>query len=444
MKLNNFSFKLFVLLLLTSFAGFSFFWSLWSSQLILTKLAFALIFVLLFIYIILYINKTNRDLNKFLETINTPDYILNEQTSDLFYSQLNETYHKIIEQLKLSWLAKEKQQQYFKYTLENIPVGVLAFDMDGNVEFCNQTAKNIFNVIQLKHVRKLGKAGEELLNINPGQTKVLIIESHLERLKVLAQSVQIKQDNNIINIITFQNIKTQLEESEIEAWQKLIRVLTHEIMNSVTPIKSLTYSMQKKLSEDEKSKVDKEPILKGLNAIEIRSRGLLNFVESYKNLTQIPIPAYQRVYIQQLFDNIIELLISELKEHKINMKKRLIADEISVVADEKLITQVLINLIRNAVKALSEKEAVPASRQEKTIELSADYYNENKVKIQVKDNGAGIPEELLDKIFIPFFSTTEGGSGIGLSFVRQVMILHNGRIAVNSTSGNGAIFSLYF
>jgi len=444
MKLNNFSIKLFALLLLISFSGFSFFWSLGASQLIITKLAFALIFILLFIYIIRYINKTNRDLNKFLETIQYPDYILNEQTSDLSYSQLNETYHIITEQLKQSWLAKEKQQQYFKYTLENIPVGVLAFDTDGNVEFCNQAVKNIFNVIQLKHVSKLGKAGERLLNIKPRQTRILTIESHLEKLKILAQSVQIKQDNNIINIITLQNIKTQLEESEIEAWQKLIRVLTHEIMNSVTPIKSLTYSMQKKLSADEKSEVDKAPILKGLNAIETRSRGLLSFVESYKNLTQIPKPAYQRVYIKHLFDNITELLFSELKEHKINLKKILIADEISVVADEKLITQVLINLIRNAVKALNEKEAVPAGRQEKAIELSADYYNENKVRIQVKDNGAGIPDELLDRIFIPFFSTTEGGSGIGLSFARQVMILHNGRIAANSSPGNGAIFSLYF
>jgi len=444
MKLNSFSFKLFVLLLLTSFAGFSFFWSLGSSQLIITKLVFALIFVLLFIYIIRYINKTNRDLNKFLETIQYPDYILNENTSGLSYSQLDETYHKITEQLKKSWTEREKQQLYFKYTLENIPVGVLAFDTDGNVEFCNQTAKNIFNVIQLKHLSKLGKAGEKLLNIKPRHTTILNIESHLEKLKILAQSVQIKQDNKSINIITLQNIKTQLEESEIEAWQKLIRVLTHEIMNSVTPIKSLTYSMQKKLSSEDQSKVDKETISKGLNAIETRSRGLLNFVESYKNLTQIPKPAYQRVYIQQLFDNIIELLLSELEEHKIKMKKILIDEEISVIADEKMITQVLINLIRNAVKAMNENEAVPADRQEKNIELKADYYNENKVLIQVKDNGSGIPEEILDKIFIPFFSTTEGGSGIGLSFARQVMILHNGRITVNSSLGEGATFSLYF
>jgi len=444
MKLNSFSFKLFALLLLISFAGFSFFWSLWSSQLILTKLAFALLFVLLFIYIMHYINKTNRDLNKFLETIKTPDYILNEYTSDLSYSQLNETYHKITAHIKKSWIEKEQQQQYFKYTLENIPVGVLALDKDGNVEFCNQAAKNIFNVIQLKHVRKLGKAGERLLNIKSRQTTILNVESHLEKLKILAQSVQIKQDDKLINIFTLQNIKTQLEESEIEAWQKLIRVLTHEIMNSVTPIKSLTYSMQKKISSEDQSKVDKETILKGLNAIETRSRGLLNFVESYINLTQIPRPVYQRVYIQQLFNNITELLLSELEENKINIKNRLIADEISVLADEKLITQVLINIIRNAVKALNEKEAVPAGKQEKNIELKADYYNENKVLIQVKDNGAGIPEEILDKIFIPFFSTTEGGSGIGLSFARQVMILHNGRITVNSSPGEGTTFSLYF
>ncbi|MFP4024105.1 MAG: sensor histidine kinase [Thiohalospira sp.] len=383
-------------------------------------------------------------MDKFLETIQYPDYILNDQTSDLSYSKLNETYHKITEQLKKSWLEKEKKQQYFKYTLDNIPVGVLAFDLDGNIEFCNQTAKNIFNVNQLNHISNLKKAGEELLKIEPMQSMLLEIESHLEKLKILAQSVQIKQDNKTINIITLQNIKTQLEESELEAWQKLIRVLTHEIMNSVTPIKSLTYSLQKKLNLDEGFGNDKEPFLKGLNAIEARSRGLLNFVESYKNLTQIPHPAYERVYIHQLFDNVTALLINELKEKGIKIQKQLIADDISIIADEKLIVQVLINLIRNAVKALNGKEALPAGRHEKTIELKADYYKEKNVMIQVKDNGSGIPAELLDKIFIPFFSTTEGGSGIGLSFSRQVMILHNGRITVNSSPGSGSIFSLYF
>lgn len=444
MKLNSFSFKLLALLIIVSFSGFCFFWSLESSQLILTKLAFAFIFMLLFIFTIRYINKTNRDLDKFLETIQYPDYILNEQTSDLSYSKLDETYHKITEQLKKSWLEKEKQQQYFKYTLENIPVGVLAFDLDGNIEFCNQAAKNIFNVAQLNHISKLKKAGEELLKIEPRQSKLLEIESHLEKLKILAQSIQIKQDTKLINIITLQNIKTQLEESEIEAWQKLIRVLTHEIMNSVTPIKSLTYSLQKKLNLDVGYENDKESLLKGLNAIEARSRGLLNFVESYKNLTQIPKPAYERVYIHQLFDNVTVLLINELKEKGIKIQKQLIADDISIIADEKLIAQVLINMIRNAVKALNGKEAVPAGRQEKTIELKADYYMKKNVMIQVKDNGPGIPEEIMDKIFIPFFSTTEDGSGIGLSFARQVMILHNGRITVNSSPGDGATFCLYF
>ncbi|MEE4198088.1 MAG: ATP-binding protein [Bacteroidales bacterium] len=400
-------------------------------------MTFALVFILLFIHTFRYITKTNRDLNIFLETIQSPDYILNDKTSDLSYHQLNKTYHKITEQIKNSWIEKEKQQQYFRYTLEHIPIGVIAFDKEGKLEFYNSWAKTILNFNHLDNIRQLGRIGEELLKIKSKEPRLIPLASHLENLKLLAQAVQIKLDQKQIHIVTLQNIKTQLEESEIEAWQKLIRVLTHEIMNSVTPIKSLTYSLLGRLNASENPDSGKDSLLKGLTAIEKRSRGLLNFVESYKNLTQIPKPVYQRIVIHQLFDSVTELLDSDLNKNRIRIQKKIVPHDLTIVADEKLVVQVVINLIRNAMIAL-------ASIEEKTIELLADKIDDTRTRVQVKDHGHGIPEEVVDKIFIPFFSTTEGGSGIGLSFARQVMILHHGRIEVQSSPGDGTTFSLYF
>ncbi|MFO7827706.1 MAG: ATP-binding protein [Bacteroidales bacterium] len=436
MVLNKYSIKLLGFLVLISFLGFCFFWSLYSSQLILTKLAFAIIFIMGFLGLIRYINKTNRDLNKFLETLQYPDYILKDDVSDLSYNQLNTTYEKITEQLKKAWLEKEQQQLYFKYAIENIPVGIIAFKYNGDIEFYNKAAKAILNFSKIENLQELGENGEELISIEPTENRIINIETHLESLKLLAQSAHIKISNKQIKLVTLQNIKTQLEESELQAWQKLIRVLTHEIMNSVSPIKSLTYSMQKNL-KDTDHEINKESILKGLNAIETRSRGLLNFVESYKNLTQIPKPNYARIMIKDLIDHVLELLSEEIKNQEITIMKDMKPEHISIIADEKLISQVLINLFQNAFKAL-------IGQKNKKIEIASNFIDDEKVIIRVRDNGAGIPADILDKIFVPFFSTTEGGSGIGLSFARQVMIVHNGRIDVKSKPGSGTVFSLYF
>jgi len=436
---SRYSIKLFVYLIILSLLGFSFFWSLNTSQLIITKSIVGILFIAVFSFLLRYLNKTNRDLIKFLEAIKYKENVSSTDSADLSFDQLNITFNEITNQLKNAWLDKELEHQYFHYTMENIDVGIISFDKTGKVEFSNKAAKTIFGIESLDNIHDLNsgitKIGEELNELKPGNSKILKIDSSIDQLQVLAKATNLKLKNKSLKIISLQDIKTQLEQSELEAWQKLIKVLTHEIMNSVTPIKSLTYSMQKLLQENEKQEGN-EVFLKGLNAIEKRSKGLLEFVQSYKNLTQIQKPKYERVYIEKLVESVVKLMDQELIQKKVSVKIDIESTDTSVIADEKLVSQVLVNLILNSLKAFNKTERI--------LKISSRFTQDKNVIVTVEDNGKGISPEVLDKIFVPFYSTYEDGSGIGLSLARQVMVLHNGRIDVQSVEGEGTIFTLTF
>ncbi len=438
---SKYSIKLFIYLVSLSLLGFGFFWSFSSSQLIITKLVIGILFLVFFLFLLKYLNKTNRDLLKFLDAIKYFENVALNDSSGLSFDKLNITYNEITNQLKDAWLAKEFQQQYFQYTLENIDVGIISFDKTGKIEILNKAAKSILGIRSLNHIDNLnteiGQIGEELKNLVPGHSKILKVNTTIDQLSILAKLTNLKIGEKQIKLVSLQDIKTQLEQSELEAWQKLIKVLTHEIMNSVTPIKSLTYSMQKVLESANENKNLDESLIKGLNAIEKRSKGLLDFVESYKNLTQIQKPVYERVQIKSLVENVTQLMSKELEKHHITVKIEMNPEDISIIADEKLITQVIVNLILNSLKAMGGKN-------NKILKIESSGLEKNRVYIKVSDNGKGISPEILDKIFVPFFSTYENGSGIGLSFARQVMVLHNGRIDVQSNTEKGTVFTLSF
>ncbi len=437
MTLVKFSFKLFLYLIILSALGFAFFWSLNSSQLIITRAVIALLFIAFFFYLLGYINKTNRDLANFLETIKYLDHVSTGNSSDLSFDKLNVTYNKITDQLKEAWLAKEREHQYFQFTLENIAVGVISFDEHGHVEILNKAARNILGINNLTDIKTLDSIGDELKELKPDESKLIKLDATIDQFSILAKSADIKIGSKHLKLVTLQDIKTQLEQSELEAWQKLIKVLTHEIMNSVTPVKSLTYSMQKVLKSNDDEETKNQNLLKGLNAIEKRSKGLLEFVESYKNLTQIRKPTYERVVIKNLVDNIHSLFREEFKNQNIHFTSEVVPEDVSVIADEKLISQVVINLIQNSLKAFREQS-------NKIIRIKAGYTETNKVFLSVFDNGDGIDDSIMNKIFVPFFSTRDKGSGIGLSFARQVMVLHSGRIHVHSKKGKDTEFILTF
>jgi signal transduction histidine kinase len=246
-------------------------------------------------------------------------------------------------------------------------------------------------------------------------------------------------------LVTIKDIQHVLEEQETESWQKLIRVLTHEIMNSITPIASLSTTLNGILKSypregEGKTEVENENLGEIENAIQTinkRSNGLLHFVDTYRNLTKIPKPNFTFFKVRGLFDNIMGLMESELNRQKIKITTRVEPERLEITADEQLLEQVLINLVKNAMHALK-------GQNNAQITMHAFYNKRGRFTIQVSDNGPGILPEVLERIFIPFFTTKTSGSGIGLALSRQILRLHNGTITAQSKPGGETTFTLTF
>ena len=248
-------------------------------------------------------------------------------------------------------------------------------------------------------------------------------------------------------LVSVKNIQNELEEKEMEAWQKLISVLTHEIMNSIAPISSLSTTISTILTElksktlaghdDPDSLEAFEDVDMALSTISKRTEGLMHFVNTYRHLTKIPQPSYTIFGIHQLFKEIKILLSDETTEMGVNCQISIDPETLELSADERLIQQVLINLLKNAIYATQ-------GRQNAQIWMKAYINKRGRVVIEVIDNGQGILPEVLDKVFIPFFTTKTTGSGIGLSLSKQIMRMHGGNISVTSTPEQETKFTLTF
>jgi signal transduction histidine kinase len=347
-------------------------------------------------------------------------------------------------------LEKESHYQYLQALNENIGVAIISFRENGEIQFINSAAKLLLRkprIEKIEDIRLINKKlFDKILSMHSGEKELVPMVLNNEWVQLSVQSRSFRLQDETFKLILLQNLHHELEEKEVEAWQKLINVLTHEIMNSVTPIVSLVkavnsmlasnVSIQKLMNEmDTDERSDFEDSLK---TIEERSRGLLKFVNAYREYSATPdfhpadfdfINTLQRVY---------SLLKPELDQNNI----RLIFDfgslkKLNAYGDEQLIEQVIINLIKNAIHAVSDEE-VPV------IELKLKRLGDRKVHLGIKDNGTGIHHEVMDRIFVPFYTTRKGGTGIGLSLSRQIMKLHNGKIYADTNSGGGASFTIQF
>jgi signal transduction histidine kinase len=328
-------------------------------------------------------------------------------------------------------------------------VGLIAFQKSGEVELINTAAKRLLKVPRLKNIKALESFSkalvDKLLKLGPKERALVKIDDGGEILHLSLYSTAFKLGGQIISLVSIQNIQSELEKTEIDAWQKLIRVLTHEIMNSITPISSLASTMNELLNdnlsnlktEDESERETLDDMQQAVKTIQKRSQGLLHFVDAYRNLTIIPQPNFQVFGIQELFDRVGKLMQTNIKENGINFLVSVEPRTLEVTADPELIEQVLINLLLNALQALENQE-------DPTIELMARLNDRGRILVQVSDNGPGITSENREKIFVPFFSTKDGGSGIGLSLSRQIMRLHNGTINVHSDPESKTTFFLRF
>jgi signal transduction histidine kinase len=277
--------------------------------------------------------------------------------------------------------------------------------------------------------------------LKPGESKVSTAHPERSSFKILLSATAFQTDGKIYKLIAFQNVNEALDETESKAWQKLLSVLTHEIMNSVAPISSLAETLKSRLQQsvpvlnNDTGSVDDLEI--GIETIKRRSEGLLKFAETYRNLNKITTLNLKKVYVRDIFENLLQLMQPTLEQKNIEVETILKDTDLILEADTDLLEQVLINLVVNAIEAVKDKP-------EPRIVLTAYVANNRKTVIKVADNGYGMAEELLDKIFIPFFSTKKSGSGIGLSLCKQIMMLHKGNIQVHSVEGEGTAFQLQF
>jgi signal transduction histidine kinase len=303
----------------------------------------------------------------------------------------------------------------------------------------NESLKKMLQLPYLKTIHSLAKRDkalfDEIYQLKPGENKIAV--AHLEKssFKVLLSATAFQTDGQKYKLVAFQNVNEALDETESKAWQKLLSVMTHEIMNSVAPISSLAETLKNRLSSNDENTI--EDLELGIDTIKRRSEGLLKFAETYRNLNKITTLSLQKIYIREMFLNLRRLMQPTFEQKEIEFEIVLKDPNLQMNADPSLLEQVLINLVVNAIEAVKGKKGAK-------IVLSADQIHNQKILLKVADNGQGMPEEVVDKIFIPFFSTKKNGSGIGLSLCKQIVLLHRGNIQVQSVESKGTVFSLQF
>lgn len=443
MAYNRFSAAIILLSIFSSLSGAVFFWTLNQDYLTIAKFSAGTIWLLLLLVLITYVNKTNRNLSNFLQTVRSLDSskpltVKHSASFDL----LNLTYNEIIDSIQDVKISKESDYKYYQSLADNSGSGIISFKQDGEIDLINRAAREIFILDSLGKIDGIDKYAEGFSDfcksMSTGTNELFrtVINGELKSL-VTRKSI-LNKGKDKLSLITVQNIHGILEEEEIQVWQKLINVLTHEIMNSVSPIKSLSGTLTRKLKSEEFPETeDLTEIIEGLEAIDRRSNGLMQFVESYQRLTKIPEPVFHKVELGILLNNVIKIMSADLAEKGISINSEFENKKLQINIDERLISQVLINLIQNSVFALD----ITTNKQ---ITIRSKTGHTGQFVLEVCDNGKGIPEEILDKIFIPFFTTREGGSGIGLSLSRQIMAMHNGSIRVKSNPGDHTVFELAF
>jgi nitrogen fixation/metabolism regulation signal transduction histidine kinase len=401
--------------------------------------------------LIRYVDRTNRELASFLESIRYSEFTRSFQISDKSssFDELNTAFNDVMKDFQQVRSEREEHFHYLQSIVQNIDVSILAYQRDGTVEMINPAAKKLFQVNTLRDINKLRSLSEKLANtllsMNPGENKLVKVQDEEDILQLAIYATEFKVKDKTILLSTVKNIQNVLEEQETAAWQKLIRVLTHEIMNSIAPISSLSStveSMVKPYISDQagKQEVDQDTVKEiqgALQTINKRSTGLMNFVETYRSLTKIPEPNFAVVNLSDLIFNVNTLMKKEVSENKINLSTSLEPETIEVQIDEQMIEQVLINLVKNSVQALE-------GCKNKTIKIRGFYNKRGRPTIQVIDNGQGILSDVIDKIFIPFFTTKRSGSGIGLSLSRQILRLHGGTITAQSIPSKETIFTMTF
>jgi nitrogen fixation/metabolism regulation signal transduction histidine kinase len=397
-----------------------------------------------------HVRRTNREVARFLDAARYADYSqrFDFEKDGSGFESLGHTFTEIMERMRERGTGQETDLRRLRALIEHIPVPLLTLHADDAITLQNNAARRLFGAEHVTNLRDLRRFGvsftEAVAEAVPGDRQLVTFTVEGTEYHLTLATTEIVVAGKSERLVSLQDIQSELDATQAEAWEDLVRVLTHEIMNSITPVTSLATTAVDVVDDTIEKASNHEPILEDLHdlrdAVSIvarRSDSLTQFVESYRQISRLAPPEKQRVRLLDLFEAVSRLAAAEYPETRVEFLYAVTPTELDVYADRDLLEPVLLNLLRNAWQAtrLVEKPVV---------ELSGRLNRRNNVVIEVYDNGPGVPDEMAKKIFVPFFTTKEGGSGVGLALARQVMIAHGGFIRVDRNEAGGATFRLTF
>jgi len=394
-----------------------------------------------------FLNKSNRQINFFIQAIKNDDTTLRFpiKTGNSIISDLHQSLNELNVILQQTKVRSQIKERYFSEILQNIGTGVMVYNEKGFVTEVNPAALDLFGLQNLTHLSQIDRVDPrfrgELTDLTNLQKQVITLRKANEQVQIITRCSVINLKDENVKLITLQDIRGELERKELDSWVKLIRVLSHEIMNSLAPVTSIAQSLQGIW----KDKIESTPVfsddeevdstIRGLEVIGERGEALIRFVQSYRMLTKVPVPQLAGVGLKNLFDR-LSILVSPLKtEFSVAIRFHYPEPDFQLMVDEQMLVQVVINLVKNAAEALS-------ATTDPTIEISCRQLSNSETEITVSDNGPGIPDDIIEEIFVPFFTTKATGTGIGLSYSRQIMRAHGGSISCSSQPGK-TVFKLH-
>jgi two-component system nitrogen regulation sensor histidine kinase NtrY len=446
---NRFNLNIIVRVILIVSIAILIAWLLQKEGFSVSLIVVVVVFVILIFNLIIYLNKTNRLLTFFFDAVKNEDstLVFNESTGNKGFNTLNESLNHLNKKIQEAKIEVTIQEKYYKTILESAATAILVFNSRGTVKLLNSSMTKLLGISNFNNINQLDRISprlkEALLEIQEGESKTInsLFNDTPRFLYISSVSMTLRKDE--VKLIAIQDISYELDRQEIDSWQRLIRILNHEIMNSVAPITSLSATLSGFFHKDKKvispEDINEKTIantIKGLSVIEEHGKGLISFVESYRSLTKLPRPKPEEIRITDLFDSISVLASSFIElhikntGHAVDIMFQANPTDLVLYADKELIARAIYNLIKNAIEALSENE-------DGAVFLEAGKNKAGKVWIRIIDNGPGIPDELIANIFVPFFTTKEGGSGIGLSLSKQIVNMHKGTINIFSNPGEG-------
>lgn len=414
------------------------------------SLLIALIAVYQIFEIVRFVKLTNDDLTRFLDAMRYGDFgqKFDHAGMGAGFIELGEAITDILERFRTYRGQQEEDLKHLKALIEHVPVPLMSIKGDGTISIHNNSARRLFGAAHVARIADLAQFGDEfrkrVVTLSPGERHLVTFNvDNMEQTLTIA-STQIVMAGKVEKLISLQDIQSELDVAQLKAWQDLVRVLTHEIMNSITPVSSLAKTSTdlvddaiKKVAGQKELVEELTDVRDAVDTVARRSDSLMHFVQSYRRLTRLPPPEKEQLIVKDTFEDVIKVASVGWDDKKIALEYEVSTDGLEISADKEMLEQMLINLLKNAEQALE-------NAKDAKVTLSAILNKRGRIVIEVSDNGPGISDELAEKIFVPFFTTKRDGSGVGLALTRQVMIAHGGSVSLYQTEGGGATFNLTF